>query len=1574
MNTDENLFIGTPPQSSIDSPGSGSEKRKRGGEEQDESKKSKAQISTNIINSKGGFETFIETLSKKIKPDKMKQEFGDRLQELNVYYGNRVGQPNYDEELLANELLMLEKGIQKYIDNISSKITLGPIPSDEGGGGGQYSSGFSTPIKGLSNSSGDGGGQPPNEVMEENNEEPENKWEEYIQQMLDGFKMVSAESNSEYLKIQEWDMFVTGIASRYIKYCEQITFENMLEQQQATSMSVEESVPDETGFSTPIGQFVPSPETNKARRQSSVTGKGVEPAGFMAQRQAKRESLGLGQIVKPNDNTGKDNNLRQGNTGQNLWDRSNQAKGKWGGIMNDTPSSTPGTPDSKSSQFTLSVGSSPSFGSLTSSPYGAGYNNAFVPSGSLDFSSLPPPGSLDFSSLPPGGFSFKRKGGGMSGGAGSSACDGGKILMYTDENPNGDGDNIEHNININDPLTKAFIKASLVKTPEEFSHDFLSRFKSDMIDSILSSSYEPMINYFLTIQENNNDINVQKINGFINTLRSNSVINDHEWNYYVSALKYIDEECNRLDDISIFLIGKPSMYKFLVNRDIPKWQLGTTDEEDADKYVYYNTSEGKFMTIGDGVFPYDLVLCEDNSISVSKLAVVLNDINIPDNIEYNESENTYVFKNDAINNLKESCIHLQTGPNLCDPSTTGAVFQTKFNRNYVDENYPVVFFQKNINYPNDGDYADINNNNELSPKTKERGKFLTLITHIQQEQDINNPNSVVARSFFIEAINKFMAMFGVTSGFVSIDDNNTYQSGNPDRPDKNINFIEILDKAGNVKYDGIRFYLQSVTQGAQPIQVSICVGDTTINNISEFILYFKPNGGIPHNRPTEFPRDILATQWNSWARLYDFASAIYERIPQETLEGIKENMGQMGQIAWTVFKSRILEQIIISLKSFGDASQVDYVKKLSTYYKQKYGLNIYISSSDKNVGGESFLTDTPTWIVGLGTRPHKNLYKQKEFIYDITQFGEMAKTYEGNKLNSDGQNVKCAQQLPDSPMNPKYNTMKAITTNSSLATPQMIQSDILIYSKVILSYEEGKIETKMNEESNSNNPEWINEVGQLQNSSKLTDAAKGKIGSYIDSLDQNQDNKKILSELKCFLKKICDTLLFTEDEYRDIFTQKLKIIQNFIELKVSEQLSSVIRKYDLSTKQNAITKIITEAATYTNPIISDSTYNFAIENLEKSESVFSDYFYQYQEVMANAVKSMGGVILQFNAVEPLQPLPEGKVRGRPRTAALESEEIRKQKLEQEIQIKIAERNKYKPEIDLEQKIADTKTKLKELEKKEEEYKINIKRKLPKALLKDIQKKKENLEKFTANLNKIIQEKVDEIRARFAPKPPIDKAKLRQDILVQLESLKSKFGAASSSSSSSSSASSSANDSNADEQNEFINDVKNEINKASTYLENEVNKIQLPIEVPSTSEMSEEQLVVPESPPEATCSFGEISDLASATIENIENIENNQNNRMGVLDSISNMLSGMQEQWEQGFLQRMISSITQPITDFINSSSTPREGKSSRGGKITKKHYRKRYNTRKKNKKQYRKRTRYNMRKYNAKYSRKGYYN
>ena len=79
---------------------------------------------------------------------------------------------------------------------------------------------------------------------------------------------------------------------------------------------------------------------------------------------------------------------------------------------------------------------------------------------------------------------------------------------------------------------------------------------------------------------------------------------------------------------------------------------------------------------------------------------------------------------------------------------------------------------------------------------------------------------------------------------------------------------------------------------------------------------------------------------------------------------------------------------------------------------------------------------------------------------------------------------------------------------------------------------------------------------------------------------------------------------------------------------------------------------------------------------------------------------------------------------------------------------------------------------------------------------------------------------------------------------------------------------------------------------------------------------------------------------------------------------------LQQEKQGGILQRMISAVVTPFTDFVRRlTSTPSSTPRGKGGSITKKHYRKHYNTRKKNKKQYRKRTRYNK-KYVAKYSRK----
>jgi hypothetical protein len=40
--------------------------------------------------------------------------------------------------------------------------------------------------------------------------------------MLDGFKMVSTDSNSEYVKLENFEMFLTGIGTGYMTYCDQI--------------------------------------------------------------------------------------------------------------------------------------------------------------------------------------------------------------------------------------------------------------------------------------------------------------------------------------------------------------------------------------------------------------------------------------------------------------------------------------------------------------------------------------------------------------------------------------------------------------------------------------------------------------------------------------------------------------------------------------------------------------------------------------------------------------------------------------------------------------------------------------------------------------------------------------------------------------------------------------------------------------------------------------------------------------------------------------------------------------------------------------------------------------------------------------------------------------------------------------------------------------------------------------------------------------------------------------------------------------------------------------------------------
>jgi len=79
-------------------------------------------------------------------------------------------------------------------------------------------------------------------------------------------------------------------------------------------------------------------------------------------------------------------------------------------------------------------------------------------------------------------------------------------------------------------------------------------------------------------------------------------------------------------------------------------------------------------------------------------------------------------------------------------------------------------------------------------------------------------------------------------------------------------------------------------------------------------------------------------------------------------------MGVTDDIA----RSYLLTEIIITLKSFGDSFQVYYSKKLRDYLRNN--IDLYISSTDKNVGGECLLINNTFWLIGTGIRPHSDFF------------------------------------------------------------------------------------------------------------------------------------------------------------------------------------------------------------------------------------------------------------------------------------------------------------------------------------------------------------------------------------------------------------------------------------------------------------------------------------------------------------------------------------------------------------------------------------------------------------------------
>ena len=634
----------------------------------------------------------------------------------------------------------------------------------------------------------------------------------------------------------------------------------------------------------------------------------------------------------------------------------------------------------------------------------------------------------------------KQMRGGISSASGSKACnDSPSISVSTTDNTF--EDDVTSLLTANDILFIAFLLASLTKTQDELSHDFLPYLKK-LVYTLISSNYKPVIDAFaakldkLITDNPGNAEQATIIKNFIQDLRSNTAVPETEWNYYSSILKFLDNRCKKIDSVNIVMIANVKKYPFLSRlQDYGYfWQFEkdttkpSSDDDDDNSSYFYKYLDGSMVTIGGGKFSdAHLVYFADNSTSTRKLIPIYKNQNIDGNVSVRDQIN-YV-RSASVIRFENSSYVFYYGPGLLDPANQNPIPKTKFFgdlANQVIDRIQIV--------PPDVKMAGGGNVN--------LEEYIQIIKDIQRDQDINLPESVYARIFMIDGINKFIAMFGVVAGFVDIS------------APESIRFLEDGDS-----YSGITFTLTAIPATATATAVPACnielktgkgkvvKSDTTIDNVSDFIIWLESSTESP--KLDRFlsevcPADILVAQWQSWRRLYIFANAIFQRIPSNVKTAILTQMGLRNNLDGNaILKRRMITEIIITLKSFGDSYQVDYVKKISEYLKKKYNLSVSIRSTDKNVGGEGLLISCPFWLIGTGIRPHYDFYTKYATFFGNREFKETVDVEDGT-----GNSSKVTIGLK--PGCVEYNTISTITTDSSLVDIPSIISEITSYSKSIV--------------------------------------------------------------------------------------------------------------------------------------------------------------------------------------------------------------------------------------------------------------------------------------------------------------------------------------------------------------------------------------------------------------------------------------------------------------------------------------------------------------------------------------------
>lgn len=379
------------------------------------------------------------------------------------------------------------------------------------------------------------------------------------------------------------------------------------------------------------------------------------------------------------------------------------------------------------------------------------------------------------------------------------------------------------------------------------------------------------------------------------------------------------------------------------------------------------------------------------------------------------------------------------------------------------------------------------------------------IRTIQQQQNINDNN--IAKKIMIDGANLFMGYFGVRENLVN-----------------NVEFIIDNDKIKGISFEVLKNY---------PLELHI--GDTTIANIANFVNrssdgLIKVNGFKPEN--------------DSDNRLYKFGKYIYDNINSEIKKMLVKSINSTLNVNDVIAAQYLLTQIIICLKSFGDSYQVYYSKQFAS---QSDNNNLYISSTDKNVAGESFLLNNKFLIIGTGIRPHEAFAKNEEY----SKFFYKKQLYD--YFNVDESKYKVVDDEID--------TIITITTNITLNAEDYIKMIIDTYKNI------KNIITELSELSEPSNAVLIVEqIFNNFNSSSVFSSNDSRINYQsvlIEKLNTNSENIETLKEINNYLKTIYDILRLTEgiDETGETLLEtKLKFITDITSTDFINKLNKITKK------------------------------------------------------------------------------------------------------------------------------------------------------------------------------------------------------------------------------------------------------------------------------------------------------------------------------------------------------------------------------------------------------------------------------